>query len=90
MELPKQASEKLLLGRLKFVGWILFLCAAVSLVYEHIPQSSDEFDYLEEEALEELSSLNPFLVSSVFTCLGAGCLVISWKKRTSPQTKDPE
>ncbi len=90
MELPKQASEKVLLGRLKIIGWIFFLCAAVSLVYEHIPQSSDEFDYLEEEAVEELSSLNPFFVSSVFTFFGAGCLLISWKKRTSPETKDPE
>jgi hypothetical protein len=58
--------------------------------------SSSEVDALEKEIALELEEepepLNPFFVSSVFSIVGTGILLISWKKKkklfSSSQEKD--
>jgi hypothetical protein len=85
-----QPLELQLLRRLTFLGFILFACALVALLYDFLPATSDEM-YLLEEEIEEAEPLNPYFVSAVFASIGATCLFISWKKRkTSSQKKDPE
>jgi hypothetical protein len=88
----KVEIEKQLVARLKIIGLIVCVCAVGSLVYKYIPQTIDEY---EEEVTEEVSSLNPFFVSAIFSLVGTGCVFISWKKKkslfsSSSENKDPE
>ena len=91
--------EKQLVSRLKIFGCILLVFALFALCYNLIPSFANEVDILDEEIAleleEEPAPLNPFFVSSVFSIVGGGLLVISWKKKkslfsSSPETKDPE
>jgi hypothetical protein len=80
----KPQIEKQLIGRLKFIGWVMFVCAVSAHVYKYIPQTGDEFDVIEEDIgieFKEAAPLNTFLVSSVFTIVGVACFLISWKKK---------
>jgi len=91
--------EKQLLGRLKILGCILLLFSLCALFYNMIFSSPDEIEILEKEIAEELDDppepLNPFFVSTVFSIVGTGLLVISWRKKkklfsSSPENKDPQ
>jgi len=95
----KPQVEKQLLGRLKILGCILLFFSVAALCYNLIFDSLDEVEALEKEIAEELDDppkpLNPFFVSTVFSVVGTGLLVISWKKKkklfsSSPENKDPE
>lgn len=81
----KPQIEKQLVVRLKFLGYILLVFGLIALVYNSIPSFATEIDELDEEIARELKEepqpLNPFFVSSVFGVVGAGCLLISWKKK---------
>lgn len=91
--------EKKMLGRLKMFGCILLVFSVGALFYNLI-FTSDEVDALEKEIAMELEEeqpepLNPFFVSTVFTIVGTGIILISWKKRkslfsSSPEKDDPE
>jgi hypothetical protein len=91
--------EKKMLGRLKVFGCILLVFSVAALFYNLI-FSSDEVDALEKEIAMELEEeqpdpLNPFFVSTVFTIVGTGLILISWKKKkslfsSSPEKDDPE
>jgi len=92
--------EKKMLGRLKVFGCILLVFSLAALFYNLI-FSSDEVDALEKEIAMELEEeeqpepLNPFFVSTVFSIVGTGILLISWKKKknlfsSSPEKDDPE
>lgn len=93
-----KAIEKQLLRRLKILGGILMAFAIGALLYNHMPDSSDDAFRLEEEIttdLEDPPPLNPFFVSAVFGLVGASCVFISWKKKkglfsASTQNEDPE
>lgn len=91
--------EKQLVSRLKIFGCILLFFALVALCYNLIPSFTEEIDELDEEIAKELKEdpapLNPFFVSSVFSLVGGGLILISWKKKkrlfsSSPENKDPE
>ena len=95
----EQQLEKQLVSRLKTLGCILLFFALIALFYNLIPSFASEVDTLDEEIAEELQEdpapLNPFFVSSVFSVVGGGLLLISWKKKknlfsSSPENKDPE
>ncbi|HEX2578794.1 MAG TPA: hypothetical protein VHK67_00120 [Rhabdochlamydiaceae bacterium] len=99
MQVNNPQLEKQLLGRLKILGCILLVFSVGALFYNMIFDSSDEVEILEKEIAEELEDppepLNPFFVSTVFTIVGTGLLVISWKKKkklfsSSPENKDPQ
>jgi hypothetical protein len=81
----KPQLEKQLVFRLKVLGGILLVFALIALVYNSIPSFTTEIDELDEEIARELEEepepLNPFFVSSIFGLVGAGCLLISWKKK---------
>jgi hypothetical protein len=81
----KPQLEKQLVFRLKVLGGILLVFALIALVYNSIPSFTTEIDELDEEIARELEEepkpLNPFFVSSIFGIVGAGCLLISWKKK---------
>ena len=91
--------EKKMLGRLKVFGCILLVFSVAALFY-NLVFSSDEVDALEKEIAMELEEeqpepLNPFFVSTVFTVVGTGIILISWKKKkklfsSSPEKGDPE
>ncbi len=92
--------EKQLIGRLKILGCILLVFSLGALFYNLIFSGSDEVAALEKEIAQELEEeqpepLNPFFVSTVFSVVGTGILLISWKKKkklfsSSPENKDPE
>lgn len=91
--------EKQLVRRLKIFGCILLFFSVAALLYNLVPSFADEVDILDEEIAHELEEepppLNPVFVSTVFSVVGGGLLVISWKKRkrlfsSSPENKDPE
>lgn len=92
--------EKQLLGRLKVFGCILLVFSVAALFYNLIFSGSEEVDALEKEIAMELKEeppepLNPFFVSTVFTVVGTGLLLISWKKKknlfsSSLEKDDPE
>ena len=94
----KPQIEKQLVGRLKVLGCVLLVFALVALFYNIMPSFSNEVDALDQEIaleLDEPAPLNPFFVSSVFGLVGAGCILISWKKRknlfsSSPEREDPK
>jgi hypothetical protein len=91
--------EKKMLGRLKVFGCILLVFSVAALFYNLI-FSSDEVDALEKEIAIELEEeqpepLNTFFVSTVFTIVGTGIILISWKKKknlfsSSPEKEDPQ
>jgi hypothetical protein len=98
-EPPEPLVEKQLVGRLKILGCILLVFSLGALFYNLIFTASDEVDTLEKEIALELEEtpepLNPFFVSTVFSVVGTGILLISWKKKkklfsSSPENKDPE
>jgi hypothetical protein len=91
--------EKQLVSRLKILGCILLVFALGALFYNLVFSSTDEVDALEKEIAieleEEPAPLNPFFVSTVFSVVGTGLLLISWKKKkklfsSSPENQDPE
>jgi hypothetical protein len=96
----KPQLEKQLIRRLKFLGFVLFVFALGALAFNLIPAFNDELDALDQEIALELeeeppAALNPIFVSAVFGLVGAGCLLISWKKKkhlfsSSPENKDPQ
>ncbi len=95
----KPQVEKQLVSRMKIFGCIMLVFALIALFYNLIPSFADEVDILDEEIAQELEEepapLNPFFVSSVFSVVGGGLLLISWKKKkqlfsSSPENKDPE
>lgn len=95
----KPQIEKQLVGRLKVLGCVLLVFALIALFYNVMPSFTNEVDALDQEIAleldEEPAPLNPFFVSSVFGLVGAGCLLISWKKRknlfsSSPENEDPK
>ena len=95
----KPQLEKQLLSRLKVLGGIMVVFALVALVYNNVATFAGGVDELDEEIAKELEEqpkpLNPFFVSSIFGVVGAGCLLISWKKKkrlfsASPENEDPE
>jgi hypothetical protein len=96
----KPQLEKLLVVRLKVLGGILCVFALIALFYNSVPSFASEIDELDRELAEEFEEkepapLNPFFVSSVFGLVGAGCLVISWRKKkhlfsSSPESNDPQ
>ena len=78
--------EKQLISRLKLLGCILLVFSLAALFYNLIFSGSDEIDALEKEIAQELEEeqpepLNPFFVSTVFSIVGTGLLLISWKKK---------
>lgn len=83
----EQKLEKQLVSRLKILGCMLLFFALIALFYNVIPNFADEVDTLDEEIAEELQEdpapLNPFFVSSIFSVVGCGLLLISWKKKKS-------
>lgn len=97
MEQPQ--LEKQLVSRLKVLGCILLVFAICALFYNLIPSFASDVDILDEEIARELEDepppLNPVFVSSVFSVVGGGLLLISWRKKkrlfsSSPENKDPE
>ncbi len=95
----KPQLEKQLVSRLKVLGGILVVFALIALFYNSVPSFANEVDELDEEIARELEEepkpLNPFFVSSIFGIVGAGCLLISWKKKkrlfsASPENEDPQ
>lgn len=94
----KPQIEKQLVGRLKVLGCVLLVFALVALFYNVMPSFTNEVDALDQEIaleLDEPAPLNPFFVSSVFGLVGAGCILISWKKKkslfsSSPENEDPK
>jgi hypothetical protein len=92
--------EKQLISRLKMLGCILLVFSLAALFYNLVFSGSDEVDALEKEIAMELEEeqpepLNPFFVSTVFSVVGTGILLISWKKKkklfsSSPEKDDPE
>ena len=92
--------EKKMLGRLKVLGCILLVFSLGAPFYNIIFSVSDEVEALEKEIAlelkeEQLEPLNPFFVSTVFSIVGTGMLLISWKKKknlfsSSPEKQDPE
>lgn len=91
--------EKQLVRRLKIFGCILLFFAVAALLYNLVPSFASDVNALDEEIALELEDepppLNPVFVSSVFSIVGGGLLIISWKKRkrlfsSSPENKDSE
>lgn len=80
LENNKGTVELKLIGRLKFLGYLLIGLSVVALLWPLLPEFEDE--EIEEELLLELPQpLNPFMVSGAFAIVGISCILISWRKR---------
>ncbi len=74
--------EKQLHKRLKWIGILLFAFALITIIWDFVPSVEDEMDELLLEIEEAPPSINPYLISTIFTIMGSTCLFIYWKKKS--------
>ncbi len=75
--------EKELHKRLKFIGYIMFVFAVITIIWDFFPAAENELDDLFLELEETPPPMNPYLVSSAFAVVGSSCFLIYWKKKAS-------
>lgn len=73
--------EKGLHKRLKFIGYVMLVFAAIAIAWDFFPATEDELDELILEMEEAPPPMNPYLVSSAFALVGTSCFFIYWKKK---------
>lgn len=80
----KGTVELKLIGRLRFLGYLLIGLSVVALLWPLLPEFEDE-EIEEELLLERPEPLNPFMVSGAFVLVGISCILISWRKRVGQE-----
>jgi hypothetical protein len=65
------------------MGYLLFVFAAIAIIWDFFPAAENELDELILEIEETPPPMNPYLISSTFALVGSSCLLIYWKKKTS-------
>lgn len=87
-----EATERKLVPRLKYLGFVLILFSAIAFGWSFIPENAST-ESIEEELLadlEEIKPLNPYFVAAVLAAVGTLCVITSWRKKNAFASQDPD
>jgi hypothetical protein len=81
--------EKQLNRRLRVIGLILLVAAAIAVIWNFLPFEENELDELVLQLEEAPPPLNPYLAPATFAIVGISCLLIHWKKKNTLSSETP-
>ena len=83
-------SEKALISKLRFMGFLMFTFLALTFGYSLIPENPENKMLAEEDIAPEVAEippLNPYLIMASFAIVGTLCFIIAWRKNKTFNTE---